>query len=163
MKRPVMLPMLAVLTSLALMGCTPSAPAAQQSEGTEAPKATASPGPTSAPSAAARSADTGLEAIDTYALCKAQTLAIIAPDELSGISWAPYESTTWLLREDGAIGIYIEAINENKAEGDDGRDVALFCKVGGTIGEPDWLDFGVGSRETDRDNILHVLSTTDQA
>ena len=155
--------MLAVLASLALMGCTPSAPAAQQSDGTEAPKATASPEPTSSPSAAARSADTGLEAIDAYALCKAQTLAIIAPDELSGIAWAPFESATWLLREDGAIGIYIEATNENRAEGSDGRDVALTCKVGGTMGEPDWLDFGVGSREVDQDTIMDILARTDQA
>jgi hypothetical protein len=162
MKRTVMLPMFAVLASLALMGCTPFAPAAQQSDGTEAPKGTASLEPTSSPSAA-RGPDTGLEAIDAYALCKAQTLAIIAPDELSGISWAPYESTTWLLREDGAIGVYIEAINENNAQGSEGRDVALTCKVGGTLGEPDWLDFGVGTREVDQETILDILAQTDQA
>ncbi|POH65235.1 hypothetical protein C3B59_09145 [Cryobacterium zongtaii] len=158
-----MLPMLAVLTSLALMGCTPSAPAAQQSDGTEAPKATASPEPTSSPSAEVRGADTPLEPIDAYALCKAQTLSLANPASPSGISWAPFDSAISLVRDDGAIGIYIEATNENRAEGSDGRDIALFCRVGGTIGEPDWLGFGVGSRETDRDYILDILSRTDQA
>ena len=163
MKRTVMLPALAVFASLALMGCAPWAPAVQQSEGGEKPTPTASSGPTSAPSAAARGTDTRLEAIDAYALCKAQTLAIIAPEELSGISWAPFESATWLLRDDGAIGIYIEATNENNAPGSEGRDVALTCKVGGTLGEVTWLGFGVGSREADRNAILDYLASTDQA
>ncbi|POH62796.1 hypothetical protein C3B59_11325 [Cryobacterium zongtaii] len=142
-----MLPMLAVLASLAVTGCAPSASVTQ---------------PTGA-SAAARGADTPLEPIDAFALCKAQTLSQASPASLSGISWAPFENAVTLVRDDGAIGIYIEATNENRAEGSDGRDIALFCRVGGTIGEPDWLGFGVGSRETDRDYILDILSRTDQA
>lgn len=148
---------------MALAGCASQTPTAPQPASGEPSASTAPSEPAVEPSAAARGADTNLEAIDAYALCKAQTLAIIAPDELSGISWAPFESTTWLPREDGAIGIYIEATNENNAEGSEGRDVALTCKVGGTLGEPHWLDFGVGSRKADRDTILDILARTDQA
>lgn len=158
-----MLPTLAALASLTLAGCASQAPVTQPPEGSEGPTSTAPSAPASTPPVAERGADASLEAIDAYALCKAQTLAIIAPDELSGISWAPFESTTWLLREDGAIGIYIEATNENHAPGSAGRDVALSCKVGGTLGEPDWLDFGVGSRKADQDTILDILARTDQA
>ncbi|MGO4785220.1 hypothetical protein [Cryobacterium sp. W22_MBD10_FK3] len=160
MKCTVILPTLAVLASLALTGCTPSAPMDQQTESGETPPVTEA---TTSPSAAARGADTPLEPIDAYALCKAQTLSQASPASLSGISWAPFDSAVSLLREDGAIGIYIEATNENRAEGSDGRDIALFCRVGGTMGEPDWLGFGVGSRETDPDYVLEILSRTDQA
>ena len=163
MNRTVMLPTWAVLASLALMGCTTSVPATPQTEAGETSTSTAPLSPASTPPVAERGADASLEAIDAYALCKAQTLAIIAPDELSGITWAPFESTTWLLREDGAIGIYIEATNENSTQGTAGRDVALSCKVGGTLGEPDWLDFGVGSRKAGQDTILDILAQTDQA
>ncbi|TFC93366.1 MULTISPECIES: hypothetical protein [Cryobacterium] len=163
MRRTVLLPALVVLASMALAGCASGTRAAQQ-PASDGPSATAAPEESaSAPSVAPRGADTGLESIDAYALCKAQTLAIIAPDALSGISWAPFEDATWLPRGDGAIGIYIEATDETSAQGSDGRDVALTCKVGGTMGEPDWLDFGVGTREADRDTILDILARTDQA
>jgi len=144
---------------MALAGCASPVPASQQPVSNEPPASIAPSDPAATP----RGAESGTEAIDAYALCKAQTLAIIAPAELAGIFWAPFEDATWLLREDGAIGIYIEATNENKAQGGEGREVALQCKVGGTLGEPVWLDFGVGSREADRDTILDVLARTDQA
>ena len=162
MKHTLTLPALAVFTSLAVVGCTPATPV-DQSGSADAPAAQASSEPSPAASAPERGAGAAIEAIDAYALCKAQTLAIIAPDELSGISWAPFDSATWLIRDDDAIGIYIEATNENQADGSEGREVALTCKVGGTMGEPDWLGFGVGSRQTDRDAILEALASTDQA
>ena len=162
MKRTVMLPTLAVLASLALMGCAPWVPVAQQSESGEKPTPTASSEPTSSPSATARGVDTRLEAIDAYALCKAQTLAFF-PGDFSRISWGPFESATWLLRDDGAIGIYIEATDENNAVGSAGRDVALTCKVGGTLGEPVWLEFGVRLREADRNTVLDILASTEES
>jgi hypothetical protein len=167
MKRTRTLPVLAVLAAVTLGGCATAAPTVAptaqpaQTADTPSPPPPAEPAPV--PSAPARGADTTLEAIDAYALCKAQTLAIIAPEELSGISWAPFESSTWLQRDDGAFGMYIEATNENRAADDEGREVALYCKVGGTLGEPDWLDFGVGSREPDRDALLDSLAATDQS
>jgi hypothetical protein len=163
MNRARTLPVLVVLAAVALGGCAAPAPTAQpvQTAATPTPPSSAEPAPV--PSAPPRGAETNLEAIDAYALCKAQTLAIIAPAELSGISWAPFERSTWLQCDDGAIGMYIEATNENRAPGDEGREVALYCEVGGTLGEPDWLSFGVGSREADQDALLDSLAATAQS
>jgi len=135
------------LAALALAGCTAAALPTE---------------PTPVPPAEARGPDSPLEIIDVYALCKAQTLYQIRPDDPSKVTWGSFGEAISLVRDDGYIGIYIEATNPNAPAGAD-TDFALECKVGGTIGAPDWMSFGVQTRESDRDVILANLAATDSA
>ena len=145
-----------LFAALTLAGCTE---AASPTGPTPTASATATPIASATPT---RGPDSPLEIIDAYALCKAQTLYQISPDDPSKVTWAPFEEAISLLRDDGYIGIYMDATNPNAPAGAS-TEFAIECKVGGTIGSPDWMSFGVQSRESDRNVILANLAATDSA
>lgn len=138
------LALLGVGLALAFAGCVPSGPVAPSS----APPAETTPAsPASSPPAtpAARNADSPLEPIDAYALCRAQTTGYYEGD-FGLVDFAPFVDATVLERTDGLWFVYIEVDDGN-------REPALVesagsqCIVGGTIGEPQWEMFGAISRE----------------
>lgn len=130
-----------------LAGCS-----AGDAEPTAAPSPsveTASPTPAATETAppttpAPTASDRPLEAIDAYALCRAQTTGYF--DDFGRTEFAPFEEATVLLRDDGDWYVYMDV-------DDFAREPALVeaagseCIVGGTIGEPEWELFGTISRE----------------
>ncbi|WP_430647480.1 hypothetical protein [Agromyces sp. GXS1127] len=143
-----------VVLVAALAGCTPGGPVAPATS--EPPSAT-TPSPTPAPTASemppasdeplAADADRPLEAIDAYALCRAQTYAYY-PGDFALLDYAPFTDATVLLRDDGLWFVYIE-VDDGNRPADLVDSGASNCIVGGTIGEPQWELFGVVSRGQD--------------
>ncbi|KRE22903.1 hypothetical protein [Agromyces sp. Soil535] len=136
-----------ILAALALAGCTPTPAPTLAPETTPAAPAAPSATPSSPPGTAtnARGATTPIEAVDAYALCKAQTM-VYYPGDFAKVQFASFESSPVLLRDDGRWFVYIEAHDENR-EPSLVDASASNCIVGGTIGAPDWLTFGVMSRD----------------
>ena len=135
----------AAIAAALLAGCTaddaePTAAPSTPAETTPAPTATETVPPTT-PAAAA---DRPLEAIDAYALCRAQTGRYY--EDPGRTEFAPFEEATVLLRDDGDWYVYMEV-------DDFAREPALVesagseCIVGGTLAEPEWQSFGTISRE----------------
>lgn len=130
-----------------LAGC-----AADDAEPTAAPSTpAATTGPTPSPTETAApttpvpgAADRPLDALDAYALCRAQTGGYY--DDPGRTEFAPFEEATVLLRDDGDWYVYMEV-------DDFAREPALVeaagseCIVGGTFAEPEWQLFGTISRE----------------
>ncbi|BDZ55291.1 hypothetical protein [Agromyces marinus] len=139
----------AVAIAALLTGCAPGGPL--NPPASEAP-ATTTPAPASptseAPAASDEPAPTGadrpLDALDAYALCRAQTTGFYAGD-FALVEYAPYSDASVLLRDDGLWFVYIEVEDGNRSA--DLVDVAASnCIVGGTVAEPRWELFGVVTR-----------------
>src|SRR5215207_5760468 len=139
---------LLLAASIALTGCVGSDPLPSPSVDVSAPPTTppASSGPPATASPPARDAASQLEAVDAYALCKAQTTGYYPPD-FGVVEFAPFADAFVMLRDDGRWFVNIEVDDGN-------REAALVevaaseCIVGGTIGDPDWQQFGSTTRET---------------
>ena len=135
---------LSVSAALAFAGCAPTettpSPSPAPAETTPVP----SLAPTTEPPAP-RDASSPLEAIDAYALCRAQTTGYY-PGDFALVEFAPFVDATVLLRDDGLWFVYIEVSDGN-------REPALVdvgasnCIVGGSLGEPEWAQFGVVTRD----------------
>jgi hypothetical protein len=148
------LPLAAVLAlalPLALAGCTPPTPVdppvTSPPVTSPVPSATPTAPPTTSPTTepSVRTSSSTLEAIDAYALCKAQTTGYY-PGDFALVQFAPFESATVLLRDDGLWFVYIEVHDENREPSL--VDVAAsHCMVGGTIGAPQWQTFGTMTRD----------------
>ena len=95
--------------------------------------------------------DRALEAIDAYALCRAQTYAYY-PGDFALVEFAPFTDATVLHRDDGAWFVYIEVDDGNRTP-DLVEAAGSECIVGGTIAEPEWQSFGVISRDVAEDSI----------
>jgi hypothetical protein len=144
---------LAAVLTLALAGCVPMTPVdppeTSPAVTSSPPTATPTAPPTTEPSA--RTSSSTLEAIDAYALCKAQTTGHY-PGDFALVEFAPFESATVLLRDDGLWFVYIEVHDENREPSL--VDVAAsHCVVGGTIGTPNWQTFGSMTREHSQEFI----------
>ena len=137
----------AAIAAALLAGC--AADDADSTAEPSAPAETTSPTPaateTTAPTTPVPSADDRpLEALDAYALCRAQTGGYYA--DPGRTEFAPFEEATVLLRDDGDWYVYMEV-------DDFAREPALVesagseCIVGGTLAEPEWQSFGTISRE----------------
>lgn len=142
---------LAAVLALALAGCTPPTPVdppvTSPPVTSPVPSATPTAPPTAPPATepSARTSSSTLEAIEAYALCKAQTTSHY-PGDFALVEFAPFESATVLLRDDGLWFVYIEVHDENREPSL--VDVAAsHCVVGGTIGTPNWQVFGTMTRE----------------
>jgi hypothetical protein len=136
------------LTGL-LTGCAPgddADPTATPAETTPAAPVETTPAVSETPPATpgARGADSPLEPIDAYALCRAQTGRFY--DDPGRTEFAPFEDATVLLRDDGDWFVYmdVEDLTREPELVDAGGSE---CIVGGTIGEPEWELFGSVSRE----------------
>jgi|GEM_PF-3179179 len=145
-----------VVTALAvtavLAGCTPGGPVAPaESEPpaatTPSPTPTASEVPPASDAPIAADADRPLEAIDAYALCRAQTYAFF-PGDFALLDYAPFPDATVLLRSDGLWFVYIE-VDDGNRPADLVDAAASNCIVGGTIGQPQWELFGAVTRGQD--------------
>jgi hypothetical protein len=119
---------------------TPSAPptTSAPAETTAPPTETASP-----ETPAARGPESPLEAIDAYALCRAQTTRFYG--DPGRLEFAPFDEATVLLRDDGDWYVYMEV--DDPSAGDLAEAGGSECIVGGTIGEPEWELFGSLARE----------------
>ncbi|MGR0221424.1 hypothetical protein [Agromyces sp. ZXT2-6] len=139
----------ALLLAAVLTGCaaedpdpttTPSAPPT-----TSEPVETTPPPTETAPPATpeARGPGSPLEAVDAYALCRAQTTRFYG--DPGRLEFAPFGEATVLLRDDGDWYVYMEV--DDPSAGDLAEVAGSECIVGGTIGEPDWELFGSIARE----------------
>ncbi|MBM7505976.1 hypothetical protein ACFPER_02590 [Agromyces aurantiacus] len=150
----------AVVLLLALTGCTPggpapatSAPPAETTPAATTPAATASEMPPASDTPTGAGGDHPLEAIDAYALCRAQTYAYY-PGDFGLLEYAPFADATVLQRDDGQWFVYIEVDDGNRPA--DLVDAAgSECILGGTIGEPEWQEFGTVSRDAAEDSIAN--------
>jgi hypothetical protein len=113
---------------------TPAAPV----ETTPAPSETPPPA-----TPVARGSDSPLEAIDAYALCRAQTTGYYG--DPGRLVFASFDDATVLLRDDGDWYVYMEV--DDPSAGDLSEAAGSECIVGGTIGEPEWQSFGSLARE----------------
>ncbi|GAA1058475.1 hypothetical protein GCM10017608_26100 [Agromyces luteolus] len=145
-------PIMAAAVVLALAGCAPGGPVAPATTEppaatTPAPSPTASEMPPASDAPISADADRPLEAIDAYALCRAQTYAYY-PGDFALLDHAPFPDATVLLRDDGLWFVYIE-VDDGNRPADLVDSSASNCIVGGTIGEPRWELFGVVARGRD--------------
>jgi len=156
----------AIATTVILSGCSstpggdsnPTNEAVASSAPSETPGAAPST-PASGSGADATSAALPTDSLDpvmVYALCKAQTISYVSKGYYA--SWVPFEEAITAVRDDGVIGVYIETIDKETA-----NEMASFCQIGGTIGSPEWVSYGVGSRISDRDFIVSTLTAHAQA
>ena len=123
------------LCALVLTGCVSTTASPDATESAEpVPAITITPNPT------ARTADSPLELIDVYALCKAQTIGFYEGDP-GLVTFADFAGSFVAVREDGAYFVYVEASDGN-LEPDLVNVGASNCIVGGTIGAPEWTMFG---------------------
>ncbi|MFC9918290.1 hypothetical protein [Agromyces binzhouensis] len=135
------------LTAL-LAGCTATGtPSPSEAPPATTPVPTASDMPPASDGPGAAVADRPLEAIDAYALCRAQTYAFY-PGDFALLEYAPFDEASVLLRGDGLWFVYIEVDDGNRSA-DLVESGASNCIVGGTIGEPQWEVFGVVTRGDD--------------
>lgn len=143
----------AAAVALLLAGCAPAGPT---TPATTAPPAETTPPPTTemppaSDTPATGSADRPLEAIDAYALCRAQTFAYY-PGDFALVDYAPFSDATVLQRDDGDWFVYMEVDDGNRTP-DLVESAGSECIVGGTIGEPEWQSFGVISRDVAAESI----------
>ena len=141
----------AAAVAVMLVGCSPSPSPSPTDTAipSTSPTATASAPATAAP----RDATAALEAIDAYALCRAQTTGYYEGD-FAKVHFAPFADATVLLRDDGLWFAYIEVDDENR-EPALVEVAASHCAVGGTIGEPEWALFGTMTRDGAADLIAN--------
>ncbi|TFC27293.1 hypothetical protein E3O25_09220 [Cryobacterium sp. TMT1-3] len=143
--------------ALLLTGCVPTtAPpdATESAEPVPVPTITVTPDPS------ARTADSPLEPIDAYALCKAQTIGFYVGDP-GLVTFADFASSMVVLRDDGKHFVYVEASDGN-------REPALVdvgasnCIVGGVMGAPEWTLFGsmVRVREAELEGMVNMPGET---
>jgi len=141
--RPLLtLPLLALLLS----GCTINVQAGPDpAPDAPAPTATAEPDePTAAPGP-----DSPMTARDVYDECVELALTYYQGDPAL-IEFTPFEEAQVVTRDDGYIYTYIEVIDRNQEEYMMDR-TASECIMGGTIGDPDRVLYGVTTRHDDRD------------
>jgi hypothetical protein len=142
----------ALATGGLLAGCAPGGPVAPPASEppaatTESPSPSASEMPPASDEPIAADADRPLQAIDAYALCRAQTYAYY-PGDFALLEYAPFADASVLLRDDGLWFVYIEVDDGNRpAELVDTG--ASNCILGGTVAEPQWELFGVVTRGQD--------------
>ncbi|HEU4757516.1 MAG TPA: hypothetical protein VFS72_12675 [Agromyces sp.] len=136
-----------------LTGCAPGGPVTPPTS--EAPAETTPIPTTEMPPASdtptGEGADRPLEAIDAYALCRAQTYAYY-PGDFALLDYAPFADATVLQRDDGDWFVYIEVDDGNRTA-DLVESGGSECIVGGTIGEPEWQSFGTISRDVADESI----------
>jgi hypothetical protein len=134
--------------SIALTGCTVGSPASPSPDAASSAPATTPPASSAPPTAApeGRDATAPLEAIDAYALCKAQTTGYY-PGDFALVEFAPFADAFVRLRDDGRWFVNIE-VDDGNREASLVEVAASECIVGGTIGEPEWQLFGSTTRET---------------
>ncbi len=125
-----------------------SAPPATTPAETTPPPETGMPPASDTPTG---TADRALEAIDAYALCRAQTYAYY-PGDFALVEFAPFTDATVLQRDDGDWFVYIEVDDGNRTP-DLVEAAGSECIVGGTVAEPEWQSFGVISRDVAEDSI----------
>jgi hypothetical protein len=139
--------LLAVAVATLLAGCASEAPAPSPT--------TASPTPSGSPETTppvtdeppgARGPEAPLEAVDAYALCRAQTL-MFHPGDPTLVAYAPFDEATVLLRDDGDWFVYMD-VDDGNREPELVEVGGVECIVGGTIGEPDWRLFGAITRDS---------------
>lgn len=127
---------------------TPSAPPTTSEPAETTPPATETAPPTEEP--AARGAGSSLEAIDAYALCRAQTGRFYG--DPGRTVFAPFDAATVLQRDDGLWYVYMDV--EDPSQEPELVDVAgSECIVGGTMGEPQWELFGSIARDVADESI----------
>ncbi|TFB74326.1 hypothetical protein E3O06_06960 [Cryobacterium glaciale] len=133
--KPTRILLAGALCALVLTGCvSTTAPPDATESAAPVPTITITPDPT------ARTADSPLEPIDAYALCKAQTIGFY-PGDPGLVTFADFAGSFVAAREDGAYFVYVEASDGNRDP--DLVDVgASNCIVGDTIGAPEWTLFG---------------------
>ena len=137
-----------------LSACTAATPATSEppTASASATPPTSAP-PTETPGASDRGPASSLEAIDAYALCKAQTTGYY-PGDFAKVHFAPFDAASVLLRDDQSWFVWIDVDDENREP--ELVDVgASNCVVGGTLGEPEWWTFGTVSRDASADHIAH--------
>ncbi|GGI45963.1 hypothetical protein BCL57_001474 [Agromyces flavus] len=142
----------------ALAACSPSD---TQNEPTSEPPATTpvetTPPPESemppASDTPTGTADRALDALDAYALCRAQTYAFY-PGDFALLEYAPFTDATVLQRDDGDWFVYIE-VDDGNRPADLVESGGSECIVGGTVGEPEWQSFGTISRDVAEDSIAN--------
>jgi len=140
-----------VLLSLVLIlgtaGCTAQESASPAPTVTVTVAATPSPSPSEAPAAESRTASSPLEAIDAYALCKAQTMINHPTAEVGRtLVYASFEDSVVVAGPDGRWFAQIPTIDQSR---DVVADSYTECVVGGTIGDPEWVVYGEGSEASE--------------
>lgn len=147
----VALTVLALAAAGLLAGCAPAGPvapaASEPAATTGAPEPTETAMPPASDEPIEADADRPLEAIDAYALCRAQTYAYY-PGDFALLEYAPFADATVLMRDDGLWFVYIE-VDDGNRPADLVDSGASNCILGGTIGEPQWELFGVVTRGQD--------------
>ena len=109
------------------------------------------PAPESAPepTLVARSAADPLEAIDAYALCKAQTIGYHNLGDPTAVVFEEFADARVVKRDDGDWYVAIESDDPNRSDQSvfAGTESASECIVGGSIGAPVWQTFGERTRD----------------
>lgn len=141
-------------SSLSLSACTPTPPAPSEQPTSEAPSTTPPTTPAAeAPAASDRGPGSPIEAIDAYALCKAQTTGYYGGD-FAKVHFAPFDAASVLQRDDQNWFVWIDVTDENR-EPELVDAAASNCIVGGSLGEPAWWTFGTVSNDGAEELIAH--------
>ncbi len=152
MRQRRLVPILPIALSLVLAGCaTPTpggSPSPTASSGPPETPAPQTPAPTVTVTAAPveRGPDTPYDLFDAWLSCRDLTTAVY--DDPGRVEFASFDESDVVRRDDDLIYVYIETVDSSSGEA---REVASECILGGTLGDPDQLLFGVTARSTDRD------------
>jgi hypothetical protein len=140
----------ALLVIAALAACSPVGPDADAdppaADPTPTVTVTAEPAPAEP---IERTADTPIDLLDAYALCRAYTWTYFETEtglDLNLIDYASFADSQVVERTDGLVYVYIEVENGNTTS-EAQREVAANCILGGTIGEPEIVTIGAQTRE----------------
>jgi hypothetical protein len=140
-----------VLLSLVLIlgtaGCTTQDSASPAPTVTVTGAAAPSPSPSEVPAAEPRTAVSPLEAVDAYALCKAQTMINHPTAEVAKtLVYASFEDSVVVAGPQGRWFAQIPTVDQS-------RNVVAHsyteCVVGGTIGDPEWVVYGEGTEASE--------------
>jgi len=141
----------AALAALSVSACT-ALPTGSSNPPSPAPTVTV----TAAPEA--RSADSPLEAVDGYALCRAVNATTFGGDA-SDMVWNGFDDS-FVEPIDERWRVYIETTSFPNADGVP-FEGAAFCEVGGTIGNVEWNIFGGSERFDPTDETAWNLEGDD--
>ena len=150
-------PLLMCLPML-LVGCSSNAP---DLSGSPSPNVSAKPGgSTSEPVESSGSVPITEE--NLYEICIAKVIEAeqLAPGDPSNLSIAPRAEEITLTRDDGYVGVYFLV---NDGNNPNSSQSAVSCVAKGTLQQPDWYMYGVGTPYPTDDEAIHLLRAVPQA
>lgn len=155
--RLILAPILVCL-SILVVGCTSNAPSLSESP---SPDVSAAPsGPIADP--VESSGPVPITEKNLFEICIAKVLEAgqLASGDPSNVSFAPRAEEITLTRDDGYVGVYFVV---NDGNNPNSTQSAVNCVAKGTVQQPDWYTYGVGTPYATDDEAIHLLQMVPQA